>query len=117
MNTGSLLKNSHRLMQGIIMAPHVINRKTLGLDGFRSPVNEPRRTLGIIIRTKAMANVRFLSLSEKNIDQFAEDGCERRNRNVPDVLLPDFERMKQMNMLEQHLLKLPARMKELQNLE
>ncbi|MBA7562444.1 hypothetical protein ES708_04096 [subsurface metagenome] len=34
-----------------------------------------------------------------------------------DVLLPDFERMKQMNMLEQHLLKLPARMKELQNLE
>lgn len=87
MNTGSLLKNNHKLMPGIIMAPHVINRKTLGLDGFRSPVNEPRRTLGIIIKTKAMANVRFLSLSEKNTDQFAEDGCERRNRNVQRIKL------------------------------
>lgn len=42
--------------------------------------------------------------------------CWHSSVEALDVLLPYFERMKQMNMLERHLLKLLTRMKELQGL-
>ena len=65
MNKGFGLKNEVKLTNGKIIDPQMIRRNTLGRDGFTSPVNVPRRTVGIMIKTKAIANVRFRFLSEK----------------------------------------------------
>ena len=87
MNNGSLLKKSARLMQGIITAPQTIRERMLGLEVFTSPLNEPRRMVGITMRTNAMTNDRFLFLSEKSTDQLIEEGCERRNKNAQIMIL------------------------------
>jgi hypothetical protein len=87
MNTGSRLKNSPRLVTGIITTPQRIKRKTLGRDGFTSPVKDPRRMVGMTMSTHAMTIVLFLFLSENINDQLIEDGCERRNKNAQIIIL------------------------------
>jgi hypothetical protein len=87
MNNGSLLKNSAILVMGIITAPQIIIRRTLGREVFTSPLNEPRRMVGMTMRTNAITNVRFLFLSENITDQLIEEGCERRNRNAQIMIL------------------------------